>query len=72
MREWDYETDFLVIGSGGGLVGALRASALGMDVLVAEKSEMIGGSTGMSGGVIWLPDNPLMARDGAADSLAEA
>ncbi|MFD4369404.1 FAD-binding protein [Rhodococcus sp. NPDC058521] len=72
MPEWDYSTDFLVIGSGGGLVGALRAAALGMDVVVAEKSQMIGGSTGMSGGVIWIPDNPLMAREGVDDSIEEA
>lgn len=64
MPEWDHVTDFLVIGSGGGLVGALRAAALGLDVVVAEKSDMIGGSTGMSGGIIWLPDNPLMKREG--------
>lgn len=70
--DWDHTTDFLVIGSGGGLVGALRAAALGMDVVVAEKSQMIGGSTGMSGGVIWLPNNPLMAADGVADSDEEA
>ncbi|MFF0817720.1 FAD-binding protein [Rhodococcus sp. NPDC003318] len=29
MPDWDYTTDFLVVGSGGGLAGALRASALG-------------------------------------------
>lgn len=72
MPEWDHATDFLVIGSGGGLVGALRAAARGMQVVVAEKSDMIGGSTGMSGGVIWIPDNPLMAREGVEDSLEEA
>lgn len=72
MQEWDHITDMLVVGSGGGLVGALRASALGMDVVVAEKSDMIGGSTGMSGGVIWLPDNEIMARAGVADSHEDA
>ncbi|WP_235157380.1 FAD-binding protein [Rhodococcus ruber] len=63
-------TDFLVIGSGAGLVGAAAAGAAGLDVLVIEKSEFIGGSTGISGGVFWLPANPLMARDNVPDSVA--
>ncbi|MEU9272607.1 FAD-binding protein [Streptomyces sp. NPDC048251] len=66
--DWDYVTDFLVIGSGGGLVGALRAAALDREVLVVEKSEFIGQSTGMSGGVLWLPANPLLIRGGVEDS----
>jgi 3-oxosteroid 1-dehydrogenase len=69
MTTWDVTTDFLVIGSGGGaLVGALRASALGKEVIVCEKSDKIGGSTGMSGGVIWIPNNLLMQREHVADS----
>lgn len=72
MADWDYATDFLVVGSGAGLAGAVAAAVAGLDVLVVEKSEYIGGSTGMSGGVMWLPNNPLMQRDGVADSLDEA
>ncbi|GAC70371.1 FAD-binding protein [Gordonia soli] len=72
MSEWDHVTDFLVIGSGGGLVGALHAAALGLDVLVVEKSDKIGGSTGMSGGVIWLPNNPLMAAESVPDTPEDA
>jgi succinate dehydrogenase/fumarate reductase flavoprotein subunit len=46
MTTWDVSTDFLVIGSGGdALVGALRASALGKEVIVCEKLDKIGGST---------------------------
>ena len=72
MSTWDVTTDFLVIGSGGGaLVGALRASALGKEVVVCEKSDKIGGSTGMSGGVIWIPNNPLMRREHVPDSREE-
>ncbi|MEU4226989.1 FAD-dependent oxidoreductase [Nonomuraea sp. NPDC026600] len=72
MADWDHVTDFLVVGSGGGLCGAVAASAAGMDVLVVEKSEFLGGSTGISGGVLWLPDNPLMQRERVPDSLEAA
>jgi 3-oxosteroid 1-dehydrogenase len=72
VTEWDHTTDLLVVGSGGGLVGALRASSLGLDVVVAEKTDKVGGSTGMSGGVIWLPDNPMLARVGVPDSYDKA
>lgn len=72
MTDWDHVTDFLVVGSGGGLVGALRAAALGREALVVEKTEYIGGSTGMSGGVLWIPANPLLACAGVEDSMDEA
>ncbi len=69
MEDWDYLTDVLVVGSGGGLAGAVTAATMGLDSLVVEKEELIGGSTAMSGGVVWLPNNPLMVEDGVADSL---
>lgn len=69
---WDHTTDLLVVGSGAGVVGALRARALGKDVLVVEKADRFGGSTCMSGGVMWLPNNPLMQREGVPDSLDAA
>ncbi|MCI3273652.1 FAD-binding protein [Streptomyces cylindrosporus] len=72
MTGWDHVTDFLVVGSGAGVVGAVRARALGKDVLVVEKTDRFGGSTCMSGGVMWLPHNPLMRREGVSDSFDEA
>lgn len=72
MPDWDHVTDFLVVGSGGGLCGAVAASMAGLDVLVVEKDEFLGGSMGISGGVLWLPDNPLMRREGVSDSLETA
>ncbi len=72
MSEWDHSTDFLIIGSGGGgLCAAVAARALGADALVLEKQATIGGNTGLSGGTMWVPDNPLMRDAGIADS-AEA
>jgi 3-oxosteroid 1-dehydrogenase len=65
--------DFVIAGSGGGgLVAALAAADAGASVLVIEKQVLVGGSTCMSGGVVWIPDNPLMRADGVADSAADA
>jgi len=69
MGNWDYLTDLLVVGSGGGLAAAISTVRAGSDALVIEKEDLIGGSTAMSGGVIWLPNNPLMVADGVADSV---
>jgi 3-oxosteroid 1-dehydrogenase len=71
MTEWDYLTDLLVVGSGGGLTGAVTAATAGLDALVVEKADLVGGSTAMSGGVIWLPDNPLMVEQGVEDSFEQ-
>jgi 3-oxosteroid 1-dehydrogenase len=71
--DWDLTTDVLVIGSGGGgLCAALAARAQGLSVLVVEKAAVIGGSTAMSGGGLWIPNNPLMRAAGVADSEADA
>ena len=65
----DTEVDLLVIGSGTGLAAALSAEELGLDVLVAEKANVIGGSTALSGGAYWVPANPALIRDGFKDTV---
>ncbi len=61
--------DLVVIGSGAGSVcAALAAKRLGAKPLIIEKTPMFGGSTALSGGVIWLPNNPVMKRAGVQDS----
>jgi 3-oxosteroid 1-dehydrogenase len=60
--------DFVVVGSGGALVAAIIAKARGLRPLVIEKEPFVGGSTALSGGIIWVPNNPVMKRDGAEDS----
>lgn len=68
--QWDEEIDFVIIGSGGGaLAAALAATRAGMSVMVLEKGSKIGGSTAMSGGILWLPGNPVMRRAGDADTI---
>ncbi|MFE3176586.1 FAD-binding protein [Amycolatopsis sp. NPDC059090] len=71
MTAWDAEYDFVVVGSGGGgMTAALTAAAAGLDVLVVEKGSMYGGSTGISGGGIWIPNNPALRAAGHDDSRA--
>ncbi|MCP4750430.1 MAG: FAD-binding protein [Proteobacteria bacterium] len=66
---WDRETDLIVVGSGGGgMTAALVAKLEGLDSLVLEKTEFYGGSTAISVGGIWIPNNHLMAEAGIEDS----
>ncbi len=72
-RNWDAETDFLVVGSGaGGMTAAIVARASGLDSLLLEKTDQFGGTTALSGGVAWIPNNPSMKRGGIDDSVEEA
>jgi hypothetical protein len=65
--------DVLVLGSGaGGLSAALAAASRGLQTIVAEKAETIGGTSIWSGGWVWVPCNPLAERDGVEDSLDNA
>ncbi len=73
MIEWDQISDVVVVGSGGGgLCGALVARTHGLEALVVEKTSFVGGSTAMSGGSVWLPNNPVMHAAGVPDSRADA
>jgi 3-oxosteroid 1-dehydrogenase len=68
-RAWDRSVDLLIAGSGGGgMVAALAALDCGLAPLIVEKQALVGGSTGLSGGMVWLPNNPLMRADGIVDS----
>lgn len=72
MRNWDLMVDFLVVGSGGGgMAAAITASDHGLKSLVIEKSEYYGGTTAISGGVIWIPNNHHMKEVGINDSQEE-
>lgn len=67
----DVEVDVLVVGSGTGLAAALSAREQGLDVLVIEKTEFVGGSTALSGGGVWVPANPVLTGAGSTDTLEQ-
>jgi succinate dehydrogenase/fumarate reductase flavoprotein subunit len=67
------ECDVLVAGSGaGGLAAAVTARRHGLEVVVAEKEPLYGGTTARSGGWLWIPNHPMQAAIGIKDSLEEA
>jgi 3-oxosteroid 1-dehydrogenase len=71
--DWDEEYDIVVVGAGSaGLTAALTATTQSMSVCVIEKTEVFGGTSALSGGVIWIPNNHLMAQQGIADSPEKA
>jgi 3-oxosteroid 1-dehydrogenase len=70
---FDETFDLVIVGSGGGsMCAALVAKERGLKPLIVEKQPLVGGSTGFSGGVWWIPDNPVMKRAGVADSPERA
>ena len=67
--DWDLTVDLVVVGSGAaGMACALTARLEGLDVLMVEKTDRYGGTTALSGGVLWVPNNSLMKQAGVEDS----
>lgn len=68
-RGWDHEYDLVIVGSGGGgMTAALTAHDAGISALIVEKGKRFGGSTAVSGGGIWIPNNPTLRAHGHDDS----
>ncbi|WP_301174546.1 FAD-dependent oxidoreductase [Actinomadura geliboluensis] len=71
--DWEHEYDVVVIGSGaGGLTAAVTARARGLSALVVEKTDRFGGSTSLSGGAIWVPNNLYLEQAGRRDTPENA
>ncbi|NWK99118.1 3-oxosteroid 1-dehydrogenase [Sphingobium lactosutens] len=50
--------DVLVVGSGAaGFTAAIVSKKAGLEVLLVEKEDVLGGTTAFSGGVLWIPGN---------------
>lgn len=64
----DIETDLIILGSGAaGLTAALSASISGLNAVVLEHSDKIGGTTARSSGTVWIPDNLYLRAMGVED-----
>lgn len=74
MQNWDQSVDVLVVGSGlGAMTAALASHEMGCrDVLLVEKAAQFGGTSALSGGVIWIPCNRYARAVDQADSTEEA
>lgn len=71
MSSYDY--DLIVVGAGAaGLAAAASAASRGYKVLLVEHTDKVGGTTAVSGGMIWIPANHKMPAVGIDDSPAAA
>ncbi len=67
------EVDVIILGTGAaGMAAALAAHEAGARVALIERGERVGGTSAISGGVIWVANNPQMRAAGMADSREDA
>ena len=67
------EVDLLIAGAGpAGMTTALVASLEGLDVLLCEKSDQVGGTGSTSAGTLWIPGNSQSRAAGFDDSAEQA
>jgi succinate dehydrogenase/fumarate reductase flavoprotein subunit len=70
---FDRHVDLLVAGAGaGGMSAALVAGIEGLDVLICEKSQQVGGTASTAAGTLWIPGNTLSRDAGFLDTREEA
>lgn len=73
VNHWDYDTGLVVVGAGAaGMTAAVTGATEGLKVLVLEKTGFYGGTTALSAGVVWAPNNSLMKQAGIADTPEDA
>lgn len=70
MAERQLEYDVIVVGSGAaGLSAAITARKRGLNVVVLEKEPVFGGTTALSGGVLWIPLNHHGRKQNPSDTV---
>tara|TARA_E500000318_G_scaffold511_2_gene637 strand:- start:17807 stop:19525 length:1719 start_codon:yes stop_codon:yes gene_type:complete len=65
--------DVIVLGAGaGGMTAAAVAAHEGLSVLLIEKTNRLGGTTALSGGMVWAPNTTAAKTEGQTDTIADA
>lgn len=65
--------DVIVVGSGAaGLATAVTCRVLGLSTLLLEASPFLGGTSALSGGVLWVPGNPYRSTSPEPEDLGDA
>ncbi|MFN8036460.1 MAG: FAD-dependent oxidoreductase [Acidimicrobiia bacterium] len=70
---FDFDADVLVVGTGGaGFSAAVTAALEGASVVMFERNDHTGGTTGASAGTVWIPNNPSLRAQGKEDLRDDA
>ncbi|MBZ9566285.1 FAD-dependent oxidoreductase [Modicisalibacter tunisiensis] len=70
MTTHERHCDLVVVGSGAaGLSAAVTAAHHGLEVIVVEKDDVLGGATAWSGGWMWVPRNRFARQAGIDEDL---
>ena len=70
---WDRVVDLIIIGAGAaGMAAAIVARNEGLEPLVLEKTDQVGGTTALSVGMMWFVDSQPMRAAGFEDSFEKA
>ncbi len=73
MAASNREVDLLIAGAGpAGMAAALVAALEGLDVLLCEKSDQVGGTGSTSAGTLWIPGNSQSSAAGFSDNAEQA
>src|SRR5260221_10130721 len=72
-ENWDREVDIIVIGAGAaGMTAAIVAKTEGLEPLLLEKTDQVGGTSAWSVGMMWFVDSAPMQEAGFQDSFEKA
>jgi 3-oxosteroid 1-dehydrogenase len=71
--QWQESHDIVIIGSGAaGVTAAIAAARRGLKPVIFEKAPVWGGTTALSGGGLWIPDNAFQRAAGVGDNIEDA